>query len=423
MKMTCSKVNLGVANMGLNRKYLLCSALLGAAIFDGAFANNNHVLPNEIIDQYYRRIENKLRYDSLNEIDKEIGVIVQELFDVDRLAPQVLQNQWSKSNSSVQARFVEALKKSLQHKIVAEAQALQPQTSLKLTLESSDVKDKFATLHYSIASDRVKKNFTIFMLKYPDENWKISNVKSGNESLLQYYFSLGKKEIDRYSLAQLIAVLRDDEFVVLEDFEGEAVGQLPTGWNWRRQDDSKNKPYTIGVESGNQFLAAEDNGESVILGKNIKWDLKEYPYISFKWRARHLPTGGDERFGHTVDSAAGIYVIYKEKLGLIPESIKYVWSTTLPVGSAMRRSGTGRPWMVVAECGDAHLDEWRTYVFNLKEAYEKTFGGSPPDVPVGIAILSDANSTHSKAYADYDDIRALKYAGADSGIKNFLNAE
>ncbi len=424
MKLIDVKLTGRFSDMRVTTNCLMCSAMLSTIIFDGAFANNNQ--PHEIIDQYYRRIESKLKYDApdnLTELNQEIGAIVQELFDVERLAAQVLQNQWSKSNRSQQARFVAALQKSLQDKIAAEANVFRNQASLMFTLESADVKDKFATLNYSIASDPIQKHLTIFMLKYPGENWKISNVKSGNESLLQFYFSLCKKQIDRYSLPQLIAVLQNDDFVVLEDFEGEGAGLLPSGWNWRKQDDAKKKPYKIKEENGNQFLAAEDNGESVILGKDIKWDLKKYPYISFKWRARRLPVGGDERYGHTVDSAAGIYIIYKEKLGLIPESIKYVWSTTLPVGLAMRRSGTGRPWMVVAECGDAHVDEWRTYVFNISEAYEKTFGGKPPDTPVGIAILSDANSTSSKAYADYDDIRALKHADAGSGIQDFLKAE
>jgi hypothetical protein len=89
----------------------------------------------------------------------------------------------------------------------------------------------------------------------------------------------------------------------------------------------------------------------------------------------------------------------------------------------MRRSGTGRPWMVVADSGEENLGKWNTYIFNLKDAYKKTFGGDPPDRPIGIGILSDANSTKSKAYADYDDIRALRNANADSGITQFLDAE
>ncbi|HEX9652234.1 MAG TPA: DUF3047 domain-containing protein, partial [bacterium] len=250
-----------------------------------------------------------------------------------------------------------------------------------------------------------------------------SNIKYDDDSIVRHYYGLCKKILDKLSLSSLIAELSGQDYVVLEDFESSELGGLPRGWTWKKQDDEKNKPYEIREENGSRYLAAEDQGESVILGKDVKWDLKKYPYISFKWRVHAIPEGADERFHKKIDSAAGIYIIYDKKLGLIPESVKYVWSATLPVGSAMRRSGTGRPWMVVADSGDDNLGVWRTYVFNAYEAYKKTFGGNPPDIPIAIGILSDANSMKSKAYADYDDIIALKNANADSGIKEFLKAE
>ncbi|MFQ6115361.1 MAG: DUF3047 domain-containing protein, partial [bacterium] len=284
-------------------------------------------------------------------------------------------------------------------------------------------KENFAELSYVVSGDKGRKVFTVYMLKSSDGIWKISNMKLGERSLIREYYSICEKLTKKYSLAYLEAELAGRGYVVLEDFEADRVGKLPKDWSWRKRDKNKRKPYIVKEENGNKYLAADDNGESVILGKDIKWNLKKYPYISFKWRARNLPKMGDERFGRTVDSAAGIYIVYKKKLGLIPESVKYVWSTTLPVGSTMRRSGMGKPWMIVAESGEEHLGEWRTFVFNVYDAYKKTFRGKPPDTAIAIGILSDGNSTHSKAYADYDDIKALQKADADSGIKEFLRAE
>lgn len=222
-----------------------------------------------------------------------------------------------------------------------------------------------------------------------------------------------------------VARFADDPFVVLEDFEEGTVGELPPGWSWKAKDNDKGKPYRVREANGNKYLEARDQGESVILGKDVRWNLREYPYVSFRWRAHALPKGADERYDKSVDSAAGIYFVYRRLLGLIPESVKYVWSTSLPVGSAMRRSGTGTPWMVVAESGTDHLGEWRTYVFNLYQAYKDTFGREPPNEAIGIGILSDANSTRSRAHADYDDIRALREADAtvDSGVHQILEAE
>ena len=211
------------------------------------------------------------------------------------------------------------------------------------------------------------------------------------------------------------------DILVLEDFSTDEVGKLPKDWRWQWSDDDKNKPYQIKKENGNKYLAAQDNGESVVVAKKVNWDINEYPYISFKWRATKLPKGGDARTGATADNGVSVSIIYKKILRVIPEAVKYVWSTTLPVGTSFQRSGIGRPWIVVAESGTKNLgSNWLTYTFNAKEAYSKTFGGKPPKNPVAIAILSDANNTKSMAYGDYSDIVVMKSAKANSGIKKIL---
>lgn len=210
------------------------------------------------------------------------------------------------------------------------------------------------------------------------------------------------------------------QFLVLEDFEQSVLAGLPDGWVWKQKDNDKYKPYEIRVENDYRYLAAQDHGESVILGKKIKWDLQKYPFISFRWRVHQLPAGGDQRFSNTADSAAAIYIIYYKVLGLLPRTIKYVWSSTQPVGAAFLREGIGRPWVVVAESSEDNLGEWRTYVFNARSAYRETFGKEPPRYAIGLALLSDANATKSRAVADYDDIRALSHADSNSGIRQIL---
>lgn len=412
----------------LSQFLITCNLLLySGLVFTFQTANNKSLSPHETVTHFYKKLQDSLTTNSTlpsAQLDENIYRLVNDLFDVERLAPQVLQNLWVNAAPVEQERVVEAFKKALTRDIRAQIEKYKGKKLLPtLTLVSEDIKEKIATLNYAASDGKRKKNFTIFMINYEGEKWKISNIKFDDDSIVRHYYSFCKKITDKFSLSSLIAELSGQDYVVLEDFETSELGGLPLGWTWRSQDDRKNKPYYVREENGNRYLAAEDQGESVILGKDVKWDLKKYPYISFKWRVHEIPEGADERFHKKVDSAAGIYIIYNKKLGLLPESVKYVWSSTLPVGSAMRRSGTGRPWMVVADSGKENLGEWRTYVFNAYEAYKKTFGGNPPDVPIAIGILSDANSMKSKAYADYDDIIALKNANADSGVKEFLKAE
>lgn len=201
------------------------------------------------------------------------------------------------------------------------------------------------------------------------------------------------------------------ERIVLEDFENAPLDGLPPGWKPRGFGEAGKSPYAIGEEDGNRFLRAEDRGENVMLYKEVRWNAREYPYLSFRWRIRAVPEGADERVEDKADSAAGLYLSYRRKLGIIPESVKFVWSGAIAAGSAFRRPGIGMPWTVVAGSGGPD-DSWRTFVFRTEDVYRKTFGKDPGDRPLGIGILSDANNTGSLAAADYDDMIVYRSAPA-----------
>lgn len=385
------------------------------------FANNDDYIPDETIKRSYGEWQSILN-DTLTETDAHEVVknIIRQVFYFEGFAPQVLQQTWKKLAPYHRQQFVDAITESMVKKLTAKI-ALYGKAPL--VFKKQEVKEKVATLDYELDAGKRPLQLRVFMLKNDSGQWKIRNLKVGKNSILSHYYSYCKKVLKKYSFEYLIGELGEYGYVVLENFEGSDADALPRGWSWKSKDNEKRKPYLVRSENDNKYLEATDEGESVILGKNVKWNLRKYPYVSFKWRAHRIPEGGDERFGKTVDSAAGLYFTYKKKLGLIPESVKFVWSSTLPVGSTMIRSGIGRPWMVVAETGKDHLGEWRTYVFNLYEAYKKTFGGKPPKGALGVGILSDANSLKSFAYADYDDIRAVKEADAGSGVLKILKAE
>lgn len=199
-----------------------------------------------------------------------------------------------------------------------------------------------------------------------------------------------------------------EEAFVLEDFEAAPVGELPPGWKIRAFEDDDVVPYRVVEEDGNRFLRAEDRGENVMLYKEIRFETEDYPFIGWRWRVRAVPEGADARFESSADSAAGLYLTYRRKLGLVPETVKFVWSEHLSKGAAFRRSGVGQAWTVVAGSGVAQDDVWHQVYFRVNDVYGKTFGGRGVSRPLGIGVLTDANSTESFAAADYDDIVALR---------------
>lgn len=338
------------------------------------------------------------------------------LFAWDSMAASIFQKEWLKLTPHQQEQFRKALPVAARGWVRTHGGMGEGVGIADLAWLRGETDDGRAILSYQVQGRQGDgESLTVEMVQGGEGEWRVLDLVRGDHRMTEDHRERAEKAIEDYSFAYMLADLQGADEVILEDFEAGPVGGLPEGWGWKGSDDKKEKPYSIVEEGGNRFLQARDSGQSVILGKDIPWDLEEYPYVSFRLRVHRVPEGGDERNDKTVDSAAGLYFTYRRRFGMIPESVKYVWSSTLPVGAAVIRPGTGRPWQVVVGSGTDGLGEWRTYVFDLRQAYRDTFGKNPPDKTAGIGILSDANSTNSHAWADYDDIKVLRSVDTPAG--------
>ncbi len=255
-------------------------------------------------------------------------------------------------------------------------------------------------------------------LRRSGDLWTIGDLSIDKTLLSKHYRKLGKSvEKKNYSLPVMLARLEDRNHIVLEDFSSSSVGELPTGWGWRDRDDNKPKPYKVGASKDRHFLAAKDSGGSVILLKFAHWNPREFPILTWCWRVNALPPGGDERYDNTNDSAAGLYVNFSTNWIGLPKYIKYVWSSTLPVGTVNRRNRIARPWFFVVESGEDNLGQWIFEKTDLSRDYQRIYSEHPPKRTIGLGILTDANSTASVAHADYADFRAwTREADVDGSI-------
>ena len=207
-------------------------------------------------------------------------------------------------------------------------------------------------------------------------------------------------------------------YIVLEDFASTPLDSLPRGWRWRSKDNDKPKLYAVREANGRRYLAAQDTGHSVVLMKRFHWDPRQYPIMTWCWRADALPPGGDERYTETNDSAAGVHVIFSRNWIGIPRQIKYVWSTTLAPGTVSRRKGIARPWFVVLQSGSEKLGQWIQEWVDLEKDHERILSSKLPKKTIGIALLTDANSTRGYAAAAYADFRVWPRA-ALAHISNY----
>ena len=126
--------------------------------------------------------------------------------------------------------------------------------------------------------------------------------------------------------------------------------------------------------------------------------------LAWSWRPVEFPTGADERNSKTNDSALAVYGVFPHRMGSV-RSVKYVWSAVVPVGTRLS-SNMGLTQVRVLRTGTENKGRWTDERVNLLDDYRKYFDVSDTPKPAGIAVLTDADDTKSRAQGDYANFRA-----------------
>lgn len=193
--------------------------------------------------------------------------------------------------------------------------------------------------------------------------------------------------------------------VVIEDFAKAKVGEFPADWNVREEPGKA--VYSVREESGLRFLAADSQGLGIQAARKFEWDLAAYPVLAWAWRPRQFPDGADERSSKTNDSAAAVYAVFPHWIPGTVKSVKYVWSAVVPKGTHLTSSG-GRTQVRVLRSGTDGKDQWVEERVKVLEDFKRLFKTSSVPKPEGLAVLTDADDTGSRARGDYAKFRVCR---------------
>ena len=191
--------------------------------------------------------------------------------------------------------------------------------------------------------------------------------------------------------------------VVMEDWSQAPVGHkgIPPGWEGQRWG-SPAYDFTIVQDGGPKVLHMKSNSDGSTIAKSIKGkvNLKETPFLEWRWKAVVLPKGGDSRYKATDDQAAQVYVGWER----FPKEVRsrligYVWDTTVPVGTIDKIEKTVTVTYLVVRSGPADLGKWLTERRNVVEDFRKIYGEAPepPDI-LSISIDSNDTKTSSESF-------------------------
>ena len=162
--------------------------------------------------------------------------------------------------------------------------------------------------------------------------------------------------------------------------------------------------YEVGSnENGNFLKAIADNAASG-LGKEVKIDLNQTPFINITWKIERDLPGIKENTKKGHDFAARVFVI--KKTGATPLSnraINYVFSSNNEVGFHSPSPYTKKSIDNVLASTKNHLNEWITVKSNVKEDFKK-FHDLDVNKLDGLAIMSDTDNSKMIAIAYYQNI-------------------
>jgi hypothetical protein len=181
---------------------------------------------------------------------------------------------------------------------------------------------------------------------------------------------------------------------VVIDYKDSTPGSFPAAWQ-PRNDDAR-QTYKVVSEGGLTFVRATADRTGSQMGREFEWDVSAYPVLSWQWRPRTFPPGSDERDSGKSDSALSVYAVFGQS-SMVTRAVKYLWSRTVPVGTTL---GSSRARAIVLRTGRAPGDEWVTEAVNVRQDYERLYKEAPGQAR-GVAVLTDADQTKTKAVGDY----------------------
>jgi hypothetical protein len=193
--------------------------------------------------------------------------------------------------------------------------------------------------------------------------------------------------------------------VRVDDWDGYTLGPLGASAAWERYPSSSaaafKHPPAIVQDGGRAVLQLMTEGEAMRMGRQLRIDVKQTPWLSWEWKPLVLPAGGDVRDTSRNDQAGRVSVIFE---GM--KAILYVWDTNAPVGTEVQPDAFEifRRVLVVVRSGPVGLGQWSAERRNVREDYRRMFGEEPRPVKL-VGLETHSNDTRTRTAVLFGRVR------------------
>jgi len=170
-----------------------------------------------------------------------------------------------------------------------------------------------------------------------------------------------------------------------------------------RGADSKTQ-YSLGSNENGKFIRSEANNSASGLGKEIKINLNQTPFLNITWKIEKDLPGINENSKKGHDYAARVFVV--KKIGATPLSnraMNYVFSSNNDINSYHPSPFTKKSIDYVLSTTKENLNEWVTVKVNVRDHFKKFHNLNLEEIN-GVAIMSDTDNSKLRSIAYYQNI-------------------
>jgi hypothetical protein len=198
-----------------------------------------------------------------------------------------------------------------------------------------------------------------------------------------------------------VPVKAENDRLIIESFsKGVDEKGIPLDWELKEKEG---KPI-IKLEKEDDIYVLHLTSEQSSFGltKKINIDIKEYPFINFRWKVIELPKNGDFRKKEADDQAAQIYIAFGT-FRLTAKIVGYLWENKPPRLTTGVSPAWSKTRLIVLESGPEKLGKWVWEKRNIYDDYKELFEEEPSEAKL-ISLYINSQHTKSRAESYFGEI-------------------
>jgi hypothetical protein len=202
--------------------------------------------------------------------------------------------------------------------------------------------------------------------------------------------------------------------------------EIMPGWTEFALPGKRSTRYVLAWEDGRRVVRARADASASMLRRRVRVDPVHLGSIEFSWRVSTLIDGADLNDADVSDSPVRLVLAFegdharlsaRNRLvfdlaqavsGEAPPfaTLMYVWDNQAAPETVIRSRRTDRVRKIVLESGPERRDRWLHYRRDVVADFRRAFAEEPGAL-IGVALMTDADNTRTRAEGSYGEVRLL----------------